>query len=502
MRWTTLAVITLAMALAACQPQSAKTGSGVAIQTDTGGSAAGDFGPPQGEPIMAVITTAPEVPPPVNRDYPAKVIVELEVRELDMEISAGVTYTFWTFGGNVPGKFIRIRQGDTVEFHLKNHPDSKMPHNIDLHAVTGPGGGATSSFTAPGHESVFSFKALNPGLFVYHCAKAPVGMHIANGMYGLILVEPPEGLPPVDKEYYVMQGEFYTVGKYREKGHQPFDMQKAIEENATYVLFNGSEGALVGDKAIKAEVGDTVRLFVGNGGPNLVSSFHVIGEIFDKVYTEGGTRYQENVQTTLIPAGGSAITEFKVEVPGTLIIVDHSIFRAFNKGALGMIKVDGADNLPVYSGKEVDAVYLGDKVMAEELSAVREVTQAESSGTATKEQRIAAGRVLYNGTCSVCHQQNGEGLASVFPPLANSDYLMADPHRAIEIVLNGLSGPVTVNGDEFNSVMPPMSQLNDDEVANILTFVLNSWGNEDGEISPGDVAAVRAATERPEGAAD
>ena len=258
---------------------------------------------------------------------------------------------------------------------------------------------------------------------------------------------------------------------------------------------------MVGEQAIKADVGDTVRLFVGNGGPNLVSSFHVIGEIFDKVYQEGGTHYQENVQTTLVPAGGSAMTEFKVEVPGTFILVDHSIFRAFNKGALGMLKVDGEDNLPVYSGKEVDNVYLGDKVMAEDLSLVSDVAQAELAGTATKQQRIDAGRVLYNGTCSVCHQQNGEGLAGVFPPLAESDYLMADSRRAIEIVLNGLSGPVTVNGAPFNSVMPPMSQLNDDEIANILTFALNSWGNEDGEIGPADVAAVREGTERPKGAA-
>jgi len=500
MRWTT--TIIMVLALVACQPQPIGTASGVTNQADTGGSAAGDFGPPQGDPIQAVLTSAPDVPAPVNRDYPAKVIVDMEVRELDMEISEGVTYTFWTFGGTVPGSFIRIRQGDTVEFHLKNHPDSKMPHNIDLHAVTGPGGGASSSFTAPGHEAVFSFKALNQGLFVYHCATAPVGMHVANGMYGLILVEPPEGLPPVDKEYYVMQGEFYTVGKYREKGYQPFDMQKAIEENATYVLFNGSEGAMVGEHAIKASVGDTVRLFVGNGGPNLVSSFHVIGEIFDKVFYEGGARYQENVQTTLVPAGGSAMTEFQVEVPGTFIIVDHSIFRAFNKGALGMLKVDGDDNLAVYTGKEVDNVYLGDKVMADEMSLVSEVTQAEMTGSATREQRIDAGRVLYNGTCSVCHQQDGEGLAGVFPPLANSDYLMADTRRAIEIVLNGLTGPVTVNGSPFNSVMPPMSQLNDDEIANILTYSLNDWGNEGDVVSSDEVAEVRAATERPRGAAE
>lgn len=195
------------------------------------------------------------------------------------------------------------------------------------------------------------------------------------------------------------------------------------------------------------------------------------------------------------------MTEFRVEVPGTFILVDHSIFRAFNKGALGMLKVDGDDNLPVYSGKEVDNVYLGDKVMAEDLSIVSDVTQAEMTGSATKEQRIDAGRVLYNGMCSVCHQQNGEGLAGVFPPLANSDYLMADTGRAIEIVLNGMTGPVTVNGNPFNSVMPPMSQLNDDEIANILTFTLNSWGNEGDAISSAEVAETRATTQRPKGAA-
>lgn len=234
-----------------------------------------------------------------------------------------------------------------------------MPHNIDLHAVTGPGGGAAASFTAPGHSSVFSFKALNAGLYVYHCATAPVGMHIANGMYGLILVEPKEGLPKVDREYYVMQGDFYTKGKNGEPGLQPFSMEKALKEQPEYVVFNGSVGAMTGDKALKAKVGETVRLYVGNGGPNLISSFHVIGEIFDKVYIEGGTKsINENVQTTLIPAGGSAIVEFKVEVPGTAILVDHSIFRTFNKGSLGMLKVEGAEDKSVYSGKLSDEVYM------------------------------------------------------------------------------------------------------------------------------------------------
>jgi nitrite reductase (NO-forming) len=466
---------------------------------DTGGSRKGDFGPPQGEPIQAVLTSPPNVPPPTNRKVPSKVIVELEVTEVDKEIAEGVTYTFWTFGGTVPGSFIRVRQGDTVEFHLKNHPDSKMPHNIDLHGVTGAGGGAASSFTAPGHQSQFTFKALNQGLYVYHCATAPVGMHVANGMYGLILVEPPEGLKPVDHEFYVMQGDFYTVGKYREKGHQAFDMQRAIDENATYVLFNGSETALTGPHALQAKTDERIRMFVGNGGPNLVSSFHVIGEIFDTVQYEGGTHFQENVQTTLIPAGGAAIVEFHTEVPGNYVLVDHSIFRAFNKGALAILEVKGEPKPDIYSGKQLDEMYIGDKVAS--LAPVTEAAKSNSAGTLTKEQQIQAGGVLYKGTCSTCHQGNGEGISNVFPPLAKSEFLLSNPQRAVGIVLNGFSGPVTVNGANYNSVMPPMSQLNDDEIADILTYALNSWGNSDGVITAKQVADVRAKTKRPEGAA-
>jgi nitrite reductase (NO-forming) len=493
-KWLTIIVVA---ALAACGQNSTPPVNTSAA--DTGGSRQGDFGPPQGEPVTAILTSPPRVPPPTNRKAPAKVIVELEVQEVEREIAEGVKYTFWTFGGTVPGSFIRVRQGDTVEFHLKNHPSSKMPHNIDLHGVTGPGGGAASSFTAPGHRTQFTFKALNQGLYVYHCATAPVGMHVANGMYGLILIEPPQGLPPVDHEFYVMQGDFYTVGKYREKGVQPFDMQKAIDENPTYVLFNGAETALTGPNALKAQTGQSIRMYVGNGGPNLVSSFHVIGEIFDKVQYEGGTHFQENVQTTLIPAGGAATVEFHTEVPGNYILVDHSIFRAFNKGALAILEVSGGPRPEIYSGKQADESYLSDKVG--DLAPVAVAAEAKAAGKLTREQQIAAGAVLFKGTCSVCHQDNGEGLPNVFPPLAKSDYLLKDPKRSIEVVLNGLSGPVKVNGATFNSVMPPMSQLNDDEVANILTYVLNTWGNDGGAISKEQVQAVRAGTRRAEGAA-
>lgn len=441
---------------------------------------------------QAVLTAPPLVPPAITRRTPARVVVNLEVKEITARIADGTDYTFWTYGGTVPGSFIRIREGDVVEFHLNNHPSSKLPHNIDLHAVTGPGGGAASTFTAPGHSSQFTFKALNPGLYVYHCATAPVPMHIGNGMYGLILVEPKDGLPPADKEFYVMQGDFYANGPYAGGGLQTFDTPKSIDERPTYVLFNGAVGSLVGDKALTAEVGQKVRLFFGVGGPNLTSSFHVIGEIFDKVWYEGGTRFQENVQTTLIPAGGAAMMEFHMEVPGSYVLVDHSIFRAFNKGALAILKAEGKENKAIYSGKEVDAVYLGDQAAGTSRAPVAAAAAAHEAGTLTKDDQIAAGKVLFAGTCSTCHQPDGKGMEGVFPPLAGSDFIKANPKRVPEIILHGLVGPVKVNGKDYNSNMPPMSQLTDDEVANIATYVLNSWGNPGGQVSREDAAKARA----------
>ncbi len=342
-----LAGVLISVSLAGCgnaDASTARSRNGIPVRT-----------PPEtveGQEV-AVLTDAPNVPPAITRRHATKVIVNLEVIEKTMRLADSVEYPMWTFGGSVPGKFIRVREGDLVELHLKNAANSSMPHNIDLHAVTGPGGGAKSSLTLPGGESVFTFTAMNPGLFIYHCATSPVPMHMANGMYGMILVEPAEGLPAVDREFYVMQSEFYTKGKFGEHGLQALDMDKGVDERPTYVVFNGSVGALTGQKALQAKVGDRVRLYVGDAGPNLTSSFHMIGEIFDNVYAEGGSvATQHNVQTTLIPSGGAVMLELGVEKPGDLLLVDHSIFRAFNKGALGVLTVTGADNSKIFAVKK------------------------------------------------------------------------------------------------------------------------------------------------------
>ncbi|MBX2909076.1 MAG: copper-containing nitrite reductase [Chitinophagales bacterium] len=307
----------------------------------------------EGNPEVAEVTGAPNVPAPVGTRGAKKFIVNLETTEMEGIIADTIPYTFWTFNNTVPGSFIRLRVGDEVTLNLKNAANSVLPHNIDLHAVTGPGGGAAATTAAPGKEASFNFKAINPGLYVYHCAAPPVPMHIGNGMYGLILVEPEGGLPKVDREYYIMQGDFYTKASTIKKGLLEFDNDKAVAEHPDYVLFNGKKGSLLGKNMIEAKVGETVRLFVGNGGPNLTSSFHVIGEIFDNVYLEGGSTISHNIQTTMIPAGGAAIVEFKVDVPGEYVLVDHSLSRAFNKGAIGKLKVTGDANPKVFSAEKL-----------------------------------------------------------------------------------------------------------------------------------------------------
>ncbi len=300
--------------------------------------------------IQATLTTAPQVPPPISRSTPARVVVNFEAHEFIGELSYGKQYTYWGFNHSVPGPMIRVRQNDTVEFHLKNHKDNKFPHNIDLHAVNGPGGGAGVNMVVPGQKSVFSFKVLNPGLFIYHCASPipNIPAHIANGMYGLILVEPASGLPKVDQEYYVLQSEFFTKPSSKE-GLLELSMEKGLAEQPDFVVFNGKDGALTGDEVLKATAGETVRIYFGNIGPNSISSFHIIGEIFDTVYVEGALDglVNRNVQTTVVPSAGATIVEFKVDIPGNYLLVDHSIFRVA-KGAVGFLSVTGKGNPEIF----------------------------------------------------------------------------------------------------------------------------------------------------------
>ncbi len=300
--------------------------------------------------VAEISRSAADVPPPITRTTPATVVVNLETKEVVAKLDDGQTYSYWTFGGTVPGPMLRVRVGDTVELHIKNAAGDVMQHNIDLHAVTGPGGGATATSVMPGQETKFTFKALSPGIFVYHCATAPIPLHIINGMFGMILVEPVGGLPKVDHEYYVMQSELYTTTPFGVAGHKEFSNEKLLAEQPDYVLFNGRVGALTGAGALKAKVGEKIRIYFGVGG-FVPSSFHVIGEIFDRVYPEGALGNPlENVQTTTVPAGGAVAVELTLQVPGNYTLVDHSLQRALNKGAAGILQVEGTPDPSIFDG--------------------------------------------------------------------------------------------------------------------------------------------------------
>ena len=309
--------------------------------------------PPAQTVVEAVISReATDLPPPVRNRTPQTVRVDLISVELEGRLADGATFGYWTFNGKVPGPFLRVRVGDTVEAHLKNAGDSSMIHSVDFHAATGPGGGAAATQVDPGHEKVVKFKALAPGLFVYHCATPMVAHHIANGMYGLILVEPEGGLGPVDHELYVMQGEIYTEAPFGQRGSQDFSVEKLLNERPEYFVFNGSVGALSKLHPMKAKVGETVRIYFGVGGPNYTSSFHVIGEIFDRVYSLGDVQSPpaRGVQTVTVPAGGATIVEVKLEVPGNYILVDHALSRA-ERGLVGILQVEGPPNPEIFDGK-------------------------------------------------------------------------------------------------------------------------------------------------------
>jgi nitrite reductase (NO-forming) len=302
---------------------------------------------------VSVVRNPADVPPPLEDRGPTTLRVDMNTVEVTGVLADGTTFDYFTFDGTVPGPMLRVRQGDTVEFHLHNDATSLFPHSIDLHSVTGPGGGAVYTNTLPGGETMFTFRALNPGIYVYHCATPSIPHHISSGMYGLILVEPPGGLPPVDREFYVMQGDIYTQFEFGTQGHQPFSMEHMRHEDADYLVFNGAVGGLTtGENVLRANVGETVRIFFGVGGPNYTSSFHVIGEIFDRVYSEGSLTSPPatNIQTTFVPAGGAAVVEFQVDVPGRYILVDHSLSR-LERGLVGFLIVEGEEQPDIFSGE-------------------------------------------------------------------------------------------------------------------------------------------------------
>ncbi|MCA9912980.1 MAG: nitrite reductase, copper-containing, partial [Anaerolineae bacterium] len=308
---------------------------------------------PAVEDAVSIVRPPTDLPVPITDTEPQYRVVELTAVEVDGVLDDGTTYHYMTFDGQVPGPMLRMRVGDTMELRLHNQMESLLPHSIDLHAVTGPGGGAAFTQTLAGETSIFMFQALQPGLFVYHCATASIGHHISSGMYGLILVEPEGGLPPVDHEFYVMQGEIYTEQPYGTEGNLDFSHEKMLDEDPEYYVFNGSAGALAQDEyAMRAEVGDTVRIYFGVGGPNKTSSFHMIGEIFDRVYNLGSvtTPPLTDVQTTLVPPGGATIVEFKLEVPGRYIMVDHALSR-LERGLVGYLYAEGEENPTVFSAE-------------------------------------------------------------------------------------------------------------------------------------------------------
>jgi nitrite reductase (NO-forming) len=306
-------------------------------------------GPREAESIAHDGTT---IPAPLGARGPETVEVELTAVELEGQLADGTTTTYWTYDGTVPAPMLRVREGDTVEFTLRNAADSLNPHSIDLHAVNGPGGGAGATQIGPDEAATFTFRAENPGVYVYHCATPHIPTHVAMGMYGLIVVEPEGGLEPVDREFYVMQGEIYTAQERGTEGLLSYDVDRMMAEDPTYVVFNGAANALTGDAALQAEVGDTVRMFVGNGGPNLISSFHVIGEVFDRASVEGGSLVNTDVQTTMIPAGGATWVEFELDVPGDYILVDHALTRAIDGGAVAILHAEGAENPEVFHAPE------------------------------------------------------------------------------------------------------------------------------------------------------
>lgn len=433
--------------------------------------------PVQGQEL-ARTALAPAVPPPIARNYATKVVFEVEIKEHKKPLAPGIDYVYWTFGDDAPGPLLRVREGDLVEVHLHNHPDNKLAHDIEFDAADGPSGGANVSLTAPGHSSVFSWRALRPGLFCYQSLAEPTGVHVANGLFGLILVEPKAGLPAVEREVQIVQSEFYLDGERDVKGLHRFSLRKAEAEQPDYVVFNGRVGALTGSHALKARVGERLRVYFGNAGPNLSSAFHIVGSSLATVMEPGNEATEpRDAQTSLVPAGGSRMVELRLDTPGEYTILDHSLFRASLKGTIGVLSVEGKLNRDLFSGKTAQDSYEPQTRLA----------KVESGEPAASTQ---LGATTFANICATCHQASAEGIPNSIPPLKESDFLMADKLRSVRILLRGLKGPISVNGHQFANEMPNL-HLSDAQIAAALSYVRSNFGNHGDEVTEADVAGLR-----------
>lgn len=308
---------------------------------------------PKGVKAARVAADPTDIPDPINRSSPKTHNIELESKEVIAEIEEGVRFRYMTFGGKVPGPMIRVRQGDTVNLTLTAASENAMLHNIDLHAVYGTGGGSAATYVTPGQAKTISFKAMYPGAFIYHCAVPRMDYHISSGMYGMIMVEPKDGLPEVDHEFYFGQNEVYTQEAAGAPGMHEFNHTKMKEETPTYVVLNGEKNAITSERQgpVKVKKGDTARVFMVTGGPNLTSNFHPIGNVWTKAWREGAiaSEPERYVQTCQVAPGSCGIFEMEFPVAQTVHLVDHALSRVVHKGNMANIVVEGTPDPDIYN---------------------------------------------------------------------------------------------------------------------------------------------------------
>lgn len=302
-----------------------------------------------------VVADPTAIPGPISYSAPRSHDIELVAQRVVSEILPGVTHSFMTFNGQVPAPMIRARQGDTLNITVTNPSENEDAHSIDLHAVYGTGGGAEYSEVAPGKSKSFSFKATYPGAFIYHCGVSNMDEHISRGMFGMIVIEPEGGLPQVDREFYIGQHELYTKESFGQPGETNFDGRSMVKEEPTYVMFSGAVAPFVASRfgTMKAAVGETVRVFMVSGGPNLTSSLHPVGNIWSRAWPQGGLANEplKFIQTWPVSPGSAFVGDMELPVPGLVTLVDHALSRVTNKGNAAQIEVVGDENPEILNVK-------------------------------------------------------------------------------------------------------------------------------------------------------